>query len=868
MDCRPRSFHAVLLAAMFAGGVCSFLTGEASGQTPATPAAPAGRFVDHVFHDADGDHKYVVFEPVGYTPDKKWPLVFYLHGASGRGRDGRAQLVVGLGPAVKTRADKLPFLVVFPQNENLRSRLLGGWNDGSGELPRALAILDEVERTYSVDKSHEVLVGVSMGAFGAWEVAAKSPERWKAMIAVSGGGEPEFIPALTKVPIWAFHAADDQLVPPTRSSGLVEDINKAGGRAYVSILPDGGHNIGARVLAHDEVFEWLEHPEQAPQLDIDWKERTRTADMTDEVRFVPGADVASAARIRINRDLLESLSYLIADEVPADALQGWRPGRSETQRAGLANINVLVGGMHYNGHLEQAWIEPLTDGQLRVQLGLRSLTMTITGTQLQSRLINAQAGPMAIYIGYREPVWLTVDLKPQVIDRQLKMQLTGVQFQIPDHNWSISRPGVDVRGLRFLEGRIADRLVEGVAEKKWMIEQEIRNSVPQMLAQMETRVGQFFERTITYRQWPMPLWQPKFRFYPETVTVTDQGLEMKLGALVAALAPKTDKVPIREFAAGTDEFPAVSDKGLDVAVSIRLIDAYAALLSASDVAGFHVLDMNGAEFRQLGRHEFWNSVLPEKYKIPETTELNTEFVVVQPFQLLPQGDVANPADPLSLKHKLALRIPQMQLRLATKETTQKDWTDYAKADIAFDQPMRLAIEKPDFSNRRLALDFEPATRPVVKAELLVPNNGEQIDTDRIGEVFHDGWVKNFGRRERDGTLADIRRGEFTLRWADVGATDSHMVVRMQRPGMRIHNATAQTIEYQVRGTASPWSEMLRLEAGKFHEFHPATPMTWRSVSPSGEQVFTIPLGFEAQARDGATAGDYSLFQLGHKPAPQ
>lgn len=853
MCCRVR----VWLTLALTWSVCAGSLAPVQAQQP-TAERPAGKFVDHVYRDADGEHKYVVFEPVGYTPDKKWPTIFYLHGASGRGKDGRAQLVVGLGPAVKARAETLPFLVVFPQNENLRSRLLGGWNDGSGELPRALAILDEVEKNYSVDKDHEVLVGVSMGAFGVWEVAANSPERWKAMIAVSGGGEPEFIPQLAKLPIWAFHAADDQLVPPTRSSDYVAEINQAGGRAFVSILPTGGHNIGAQVLARDEVFHWMEHPEQDPVTDIDWSQRSEAADMTDEVRFVPGADVASAARIRINRDLLESLSYVMADEMPADALQGWKPGRTETQRAGIATINVQVGGMHYNGQMEKAWIEPLPNGQMRVQLGLRNLTMTITGTQLQSRLLRANAGPMAIYIGHREPVWLTVDIAPQVVDRRLKLQATAIHFQIPNHNWSISRPGVDVRGLRFLEGRIADRLVDGIAEKKWMIEQEIRNSVPQMLAQIEQRVDQFCERTVTYRQWPMPLWQPRFRFYPESVSVDENGLELKLGAYVAALAPKSLDIPIRPFPATDQQFPQPSGKGLDLAVSLRLIDAYATLLSASEVAGFHVLDMNGPEFRQMGRHAFWNDVLPEKYRLPETTELNTEFVVVQPFQLLVKPGYEDDASATALQHHLALRIPQMQLRLAVKPEGEKDWTDYAKADLSFDQGLKLDIEKLSYSRRRLEIGFEPVTVPEVRAELLVDNAGEMLDARKISEAFYNGWSKNFGQAERDGTLNDIQRGQFTLRWQDLGATNGHMVVRLVRPGMRIHNNSSTAITYQVRASDTAWSPTLTLEPGKLHEFTPATPMTWRSPSPQGEQVFTLPLGFEAELRD--TEGTVRLFQ--------
>jgi predicted esterase len=826
-------------------------------QEPALGATnvAAGRFVDHVYRDADGEHKYVVFEPAGYTPDKQWPLIFYLHGASGRGRDGRAQLVVGLGPAVKARAATLPFLVVFPQNENLRSRLLGGWTDGSNELDRALRILGEVERTYPVNRQHEVLVGVSMGAFGAWSVAATNPERWKAVVAISGGGEPEFVPALTKVPVWAFHAADDQLVPPTRSTDLVAAINAAGGRSYVSIVPTGGHNIGAAVLARDEVFAWMEHPETTPNTEIDWSVRAATADMTDEVRFVPGADVATAARIRVQRDLLESLSYLLVDQVPANALQGWKPGRYEQQRAGIMSIDVHVGGMHYTARLEHAWLTPQPDGTLRVQLGLRDITMTITGTQLQSRLISATAGPMAIYIGHREPVWLSIDVLPQVIDRQLKLGVQQVHFEIPPHNWAISRPGVDVRGLPFLEDRISGRLVDGIAEKKGMIEQEFKSGIPQMIAQLEQRVATMWDRTITYRQWPMPLWQPRFRFYPEAVTVDEQGLELRLGALVAALAPKSTDLPIRPFPADQETWPTVAGQGLDVAVSMRLIDAYSTLLSASDVARFHVLDMNGAEFQTLGTHAFWNRVLPADRQLAATTELNTEFVLATPFRVQ-----AGPASIGSeVRSGLALEMPQMQLQLATRESGEKTWIDRATADLAFAQGLKLGIEKSGFSGRKLGLEFTPIAPPTVAARWVSPGEAVAIDTAPIAEQFHLGWSNNFGKTERDGTLRDIKMGSLALRWDELGVTERHFVVRLRRPGIRVHNRSSDPVEYQVRGTSSPWSELLRLEPGAFHEFQPATPMIYRGVTGEGEQLYTLPLGFEAQIRDGAVRSTQRLF---------
>lgn len=828
----------------------------AAAQEQGIDAAHAGRFVDRVYRDADGEHKYVVFEPTGYTPTRKWPVIFYLHGASGRGRDGRAQLIAGLGPAVKSRARNLPFLVVFPQNENLRSRLLGGWTDGSSELDRALLILDEVERTYAVDRSHEVLAGVSMGAFGAWSLAAATPDRWKAVIAVSGGGDSKSVPALAKVPVWAFHAADDRLVPPARSSDLVAEINVAGGRAFVSIVPSGGHNIGANVFEHDEVFAWILHPEQAPVTKINWSQRTTTADLMNVLPFVAGADVASAARVRINQDILQSLSYTAVDRIPADALQGWKEGRQEQQSIGRT---ITVGSTHYAGQIQRVLISTQDQGVLRVQVGIRNLTMTITDTHVRGLLMSADAGPMSIYIGTREPVWLTMDVLPYVEGRRLKIKLAAVHFQIPGNNWAISRPGVTVQGLPFLDGLIADRLVEGVDEKKALIEQSIRDSVPLMIGKLEDRLAEVFDRTVTHRQFPMPLWQPRFRFYPESVKVDERGLEMTLGATVAALAPKSPVLPVRQFPALDERLPKPATAGIDLAVSTRLLNAYTALLSASEVARFHVLDLNGDGLRRLGTHDFWNSVLPAENRIEPTAELNTEFVLAQPFQVEPQ--TSEPAAASSgLGHKLDLVIPQLQLQLASRVPGERYWTDRAVVNLGFRQSLNFGIEKPDFSQRMLNLDLMPIDPPAV--EVNWPPSGEAvpIDKTKIGLQFLEGWSDSFGKMGRDGRMKDLNLGQLTLRWDEIGCTRTHLVARLRRPSIRVCNASDQVGEYQVRSKNSAWSRTWQIAPGSVHEFDSVAPMYWRSRGANREARYTLQMGMEAQLLIDPDSGQLNLYR--------
>lgn len=134
-------------------------------------------FVEKIFKDDAGEHKYVVFVPPSYSPSKPLPGILFLHGAGERGNDGRAHLNVGLGSMVNAREATFPAIVVFPQCENTRGRVLQGWLAGTPDADRALRILEQVEKDYRIDPKRRILTGWSMGGFGAWSIAAADPSR-------------------------------------------------------------------------------------------------------------------------------------------------------------------------------------------------------------------------------------------------------------------------------------------------------------------------------------------------------------------------------------------------------------------------------------------------------------------------------------------------------------------------------------------------------------------------------------------------------------------------------------------------------------------------------------------------------------------
>ncbi|MFP6762711.1 MAG: prolyl oligopeptidase family serine peptidase, partial [Planctomycetaceae bacterium] len=215
------------------------------------------------FRDADGEHRYGLFIPTGYTPEKKWPVILFLHGAGERGRDGTRQLGVGLGPVVRQKADQFPFIAVFPQCEDMETRYLAGWVDGSRDAQRALAILETVEKEFSIDTKRRVLTGWSMGGYGTWSVAAANPDHWSAIVPLAGGGGPEMAKPLASKHVWAFHGSNDAAIRSSQSRRMITALREAGGQPRYTEVTGGGHDITELVYGNDQLIAWMLNPDNS-----------------------------------------------------------------------------------------------------------------------------------------------------------------------------------------------------------------------------------------------------------------------------------------------------------------------------------------------------------------------------------------------------------------------------------------------------------------------------------------------------------------------------------------------------------------------------------------------------------------------------
>lgn len=198
------------------------------------------------------DYKYLIYLPKDYaekqTHKKKWPLILYLHGDGSRGNNINILKYSGL-PKLIADGEDFPFIIVSPQCHKYES-----W---PGKLESLISLLNHIEAKYPIDKTRVYATGYSSGAFGCWALASFYPERFTAIVPISGGGEVDYAEDMKNVAVWAFHGAKDTTVSPERSKEMVDAVNAAGGDTKLTIYPNAGHGIWQQTYENPELYDWM-----------------------------------------------------------------------------------------------------------------------------------------------------------------------------------------------------------------------------------------------------------------------------------------------------------------------------------------------------------------------------------------------------------------------------------------------------------------------------------------------------------------------------------------------------------------------------------------------------------------------------------
>jgi predicted peptidase len=127
-------------------------------------------------------------------------------------------------------------------------------------------LLDEMEDQYNVDSERIYVTGLSMGGFGTWSLATRSPHRFAAIAPICGGGDRQFAKHLKHLPAWVFHGAKDTGVLPIRSIEMVDALKAKGGSPKLTIYPDAKHDSWTATYNNPQLYEWfLQHKRIPPE---------------------------------------------------------------------------------------------------------------------------------------------------------------------------------------------------------------------------------------------------------------------------------------------------------------------------------------------------------------------------------------------------------------------------------------------------------------------------------------------------------------------------------------------------------------------------------------------------------------------------
>jgi predicted peptidase len=205
---------------------------------------------------------YRLFVPPGYDSSKKYPLIVWFHGGSGRGSNNEAQISNEneKGSHVWTTPNNqaiFPVLVLAPQcphNENWANPEL---NEVAGPLQLAMEILALVQKDYSIDPDRIYLAGQSMGGLGVWSLLQTYPELWAGAIVVSSYDNFTNLPAITRVPLWMFQSEMDMTVPVDLVRQMVRQIKKAGGSPRYTEYHKIKNEVWDEAFGEAQLVPWL-----------------------------------------------------------------------------------------------------------------------------------------------------------------------------------------------------------------------------------------------------------------------------------------------------------------------------------------------------------------------------------------------------------------------------------------------------------------------------------------------------------------------------------------------------------------------------------------------------------------------------------
>ena len=194
------------------------------------------------------------FQMIPDNPTANMPLIVFLHG------DGESKSFSSVGnlPITKYVSSKKAFkagnfIFIAPHQSNY------SWTN-SNTVATLMELIDKVANDYKVDKNRIILTGMSRGGIGTWYIANKYPDKFAAIVPMSGYSNIN-ANNFKNMPIWAIsgNVGSDEQKYNSHMKDLVEKINKASGKnlAKMETVNGAKHSTIQQKYQRLELFKWM-----------------------------------------------------------------------------------------------------------------------------------------------------------------------------------------------------------------------------------------------------------------------------------------------------------------------------------------------------------------------------------------------------------------------------------------------------------------------------------------------------------------------------------------------------------------------------------------------------------------------------------
>lgn len=202
---------------------------------------------------------YLIFRPHVSPPPgcNGYPVLMFLNGHGENGDDGIMQILNNFGRPVWEMREKFPFIVVAPHCSKG-----GTWTSNSSDSQNAIEILDRVLSEYPCDQDRVYLTGTSAGGTGAYEMASQFPDKFAAVVTVSGSvaSSPTEIAqtfAKHRISIWSFFNGGDLENLVNQNHKLQQALFENGVTQRFTEYDRKGHNAWDYAYRDPKLYEWL-----------------------------------------------------------------------------------------------------------------------------------------------------------------------------------------------------------------------------------------------------------------------------------------------------------------------------------------------------------------------------------------------------------------------------------------------------------------------------------------------------------------------------------------------------------------------------------------------------------------------------------